>query len=92
MGRMEGKVTDESGAALPGVTVKLELPERGGGTTVKTDKKGRWAIGGIAAGTWHIDFELAGHASRRVSVQPAQRVEPAGAARGEAREGARPPA
>jgi tetratricopeptide (TPR) repeat protein len=48
--------------------VKLELPERGGGTTVKTDKKGRWAIGGIAAGTWHIDFELAGYASRRVSV------------------------
>lgn len=68
MGRMEGKVTDESGAPLPGVTVKLELPERGGGTTVKTDKKGRWAVGGIAAGTWHIDFDLAAHASRRVSV------------------------
>ena len=68
MGRMEGKVTDESGAPLVGVTVKLELPERGGGTTVKTDKKGRWAIGGIAAGTWHIDFELAGQVSRRVSV------------------------
>jgi Flp pilus assembly protein TadD len=68
MGRMEGRVTDESGAPLVGVTVKLELPERGGGTTVTTDKKGRWAVGGIAAGTWHIDFELAGHASRRVSV------------------------
>jgi Flp pilus assembly protein TadD len=69
VGRMEGKVTDESGAALPDVTVKLALPERGGGTTVKTDKKGRWALGGIAAGTWHIDFELPGHASRRVSVR-----------------------
>jgi tetratricopeptide (TPR) repeat protein len=68
MGRMEGKVTDESGAPLVGVTVRLELPERGGGTTVKTDKKGRWAIGGIAAGTWHIDFEVEGHASRKVSV------------------------
>ena len=69
VGRMEGRVTDESGAALPDVTVKLELPERGGGTTVRTDKKGRWALGGIAAGTWHIDFELPGHASRRVSVR-----------------------
>jgi tetratricopeptide (TPR) repeat protein len=68
MGRMEGKVTDESGAPLVGVTVKLDLPERGGGTVVKTDKKGRWAVGGIAAGAWHIDFELEGHASRRVSV------------------------
>ena len=68
MGRMEGRVTDDSGTPLVGVTVKLELPERGGGTTVTTDKKGRWVVGGIAAGTWHIDFELAGHASRRVSV------------------------
>jgi len=48
--------------------VKLELPERGGGTTVTTDKNGRWVLGGIAAGSWHIDFQLAGYASRKVSV------------------------
>jgi len=68
MGRMEGKVTDAAGAPLAGVSVRLELPERGGGTAVMTDKKGRWVLGGIAAGTWHIDFELAGYASRKVSV------------------------
>jgi tetratricopeptide (TPR) repeat protein len=68
MGRMEGRVTDASGAPLAGVSVKLQLPERGGGTTVTTDKKGRWVLGGIAAGSWHIDFELAGYASRKVSV------------------------
>ncbi len=68
MGRMEGRVTDASGAPLVGVSVKLELPERGGGTTLKTDKKGRWAVGGIAAGTWHIDLELEGYTSRRVSA------------------------
>jgi tetratricopeptide (TPR) repeat protein len=68
MGRMEGKVTDPSGAPLAGVSVRLELPERGGGTTVTTDKKGRWVLGGIAAGTWHVDFELAGYAGRKVSV------------------------
>jgi len=68
MGRMEGKVTDPSGAPLAGVSVRLELPERGGGTTVTTDGKGRWVLGGIAAGTWHIDFALAGYAGRKVSV------------------------
>ena len=68
MGRMEGKVTDGSGVPIADVAVKLALPERGGGTTVKTDRKGHWAVGGIAAGTWHIDFETAGYASRQVSV------------------------
>lgn len=68
MGRMQGKVTDAAGAPLAGVTVRLELPERGGGTTVTTDEKGRWVVGGIAAGTWHVDFERTGYASRKVSV------------------------
>jgi tetratricopeptide (TPR) repeat protein len=67
-GRIEGRVTDGAGAPLAGVRVRLDLPERGGGTTVATDGKGRWALGGIAAGTWHVDFELEGYASRKVSV------------------------
>lgn len=66
-GRMEGNVTDEGGAVLPNVTVKLELPERGG-TTVKTDKKGRWAIGGIAAGSWNIDFAADGYQAKSIKV------------------------
>jgi tetratricopeptide (TPR) repeat protein len=61
-GRFEGKVLDSEGKPIAGATVKLELPERGGGTTVTTDKKGRWAIGGVAAGTWNIDIEAAGYA------------------------------
>jgi tetratricopeptide (TPR) repeat protein len=65
---MEGRVTDASGAPLADVTVRLDLPERGGGTTLKTDRKGRWAVSGIAAGAWHIDFELDGYASRKISV------------------------
>ena len=68
MGRMQGKVTDAAGAPLAGVSVTLALAERGGGTTVTTDEKGRWVVGGIAAGTWHIDFERTGYASRKVSV------------------------
>ncbi len=68
MGRMQGKVTDAAGAPLAGVSVTLALAERGGGTTATTDEKGRWVVGGIAAGTWHIDFERTGYASRKVSV------------------------
>jgi tetratricopeptide (TPR) repeat protein len=68
LGRMEGKVTDAAGAPLAGVSVKLELAERGGGPVLATDKKGRWVAGGIAAGTWHIDFEGEGYATRKVSV------------------------
>lgn len=67
-GRMEGRVLDAEGKPLPGVVVKLNLPERGGGTTVKTDKKGHWAIGGITSGAWQIDFEVPGYVLKKVSV------------------------
>jgi tetratricopeptide (TPR) repeat protein len=69
MGRLEGRVTDEAGAPLVEATVKLELPERGGGAAVRTDRKGRWVLGGIAAGTWNIDVEAEGFTSRRLSVR-----------------------
>jgi tetratricopeptide (TPR) repeat protein len=69
LGRMEGRVTDASGAPLEGVTVTLELPERGGGTTLRTDSKGRWAIAGLAAGAWHIDFAGPGLVTSRTRVE-----------------------
>jgi tetratricopeptide (TPR) repeat protein len=58
-GRFEGRVLDPDGKPIEGATVKLELPGRGG-TTLKTDKKGKWAIGGVAAGRWNVDIEAAG--------------------------------
>lgn len=67
-GRMEGRVLDADGKPLPGAVVKLNLPERGGGTMLKADKKGRWAIGGIAAGAWQIDFEAPGYAVKKVTI------------------------
>jgi hypothetical protein len=62
MGRFEGKVVDSEGKPIEGAVVKLDLPSRGGGTTVKTDKKGKWALGGVAAGDWNVDVEAPGYA------------------------------
>jgi hypothetical protein len=77
-GRMEGKVLDEGGAPLEGVTLKAALPERHGETTLKTDKKGRWVLGGIVAGTWNIDFQLDGYVTKQVSVKlPSESSRPA---------------
>jgi len=68
LGRMEGRVLDADGKPIPDVTVKLDLPARGGGTALKTDKKGKWAIGGIAAGSWNIDLEAPGYTPKKISV------------------------
>lgn len=67
MGRVEGKVLDEKGAPITGASVKLARASDGGGTTLKTDKKGRWAIAGIAAGTWNADIEAGGYVSKKIS-------------------------
>lgn len=67
-GRLSGKVTDAEGNPIAGAKVKLDLPERGGGTTITTNKDGKWALGGIAAGNWQIDFEAEGYARRAISV------------------------
>jgi tetratricopeptide (TPR) repeat protein len=78
-GRFEGRVLDSEGRPIVGATVKLELPSRGGGTTVKTDKKGRWAIGGVAAGKWNVDVEAEGFAPKKGEfnlVSESARVQP----------------
>jgi len=67
MGRLAGKVTDEEGRPIEGVTVKLVLPSAGG-TEVKTDKKGEWQVGGIARGDWQIDFERPPYEGRQITV------------------------
>lgn len=68
-GRLEGKVTDVDGKPLVGVTVKLDNPERGGGPTIKTDKKGKWAMLGLVGGNWNIDFELEGYEPKAISFR-----------------------
>jgi len=67
-GRVAGKVTDESGKPLEGVVVKLFLPTADGGTEIKTNSKGEWAIAGIASGAWQVDFVKPGFETRRITI------------------------
>ncbi len=67
-GRVAGKVTDEAGKPVEGVTVKLFLPSANGGTDTKTNGKGEWVLGGVAGGLWQVDFLKQGYEARRISV------------------------
>lgn len=66
IGRLNGKVTDESGTAVDGVTIKL----RQGTDTVegKSDPKGDWVLAGVARGNWVVTFEKAGFPTKVVKV------------------------
>src|SRR6516165_7676167 len=58
---LEGKVTDESGGVLPGVTVtisspSLQTPEM----TSVTDSQGRYRFTALPAGVYEANFALSG--------------------------------
>jgi tetratricopeptide (TPR) repeat protein len=68
-GRIEGRVLDASGKPVARAKVKLNLPERrAGGPTTTTDAKGRWAVAGIAAGSWEIDYEADGYTTLKARL------------------------
>ena len=69
MGRVGGKVVDESGKPVDGVQVKAMLASAGNaGPSSKSNAKGDWAVGGIARGNWALDFSKEGYETRRISV------------------------
>jgi tetratricopeptide (TPR) repeat protein len=68
MGRVAGKVVDESGKPIEGVTVKAMLPADNRGPEVKSNAKGDWAVAGISRGAWALDFIKAGYETKNVSV------------------------
>lgn len=65
-GRLEGRVLNERGEPIVGATVQLR--RYGVGPEVKTDKKGRWAYLGLAAGSWEVDVMAAGYHEKKISV------------------------
>jgi hypothetical protein len=66
MGRLNGKVTDDSGAPVDGVLIKLR--QGSGFIEGKTDSKGQWALVGVARGNWTVSFEKGGFPTKIVKV------------------------
>jgi len=70
MGRVGGKVVDEDGKPVAGVTVKATLPRAGNrGPEGKSNARGDWAVGGIAGGEWALDFSKDGYETLSITVQ-----------------------
>jgi Flp pilus assembly protein TadD len=67
-GHMAGVVKDESGAPVEGVQVKAVKVGEKVGFTDKTNKKGEWAINGLAGGQWNLDFVRDGYETRSLTV------------------------
>ena len=71
-GRVVGYVYDEEGKPLEGVTVKLYSIKGNAGFEKITDKDGKWIAARITGGAWNVDFEMAGYAPKKISMQVSQ--------------------
>lgn len=70
MGRIAGKITDEAGKPVAGVTVKAALTSAdGAGPQATSNAKGEWVIGGIGSGQWVITFTKEGYEGARVPLR-----------------------
>lgn len=59
-GRVSGKVQDESGGVLPGVTVTVKSSETGLARTALTDAQGNYLVLNLQPGTFEVSSELEG--------------------------------
>jgi len=66
-GAIIGRVMDDQGAALPGVTVTLTLPAKGTTATVVTDATGRYRFPSIIPGRYTVEAALESFATARQS-------------------------
>lgn len=62
--RLTGRVTDGSGAALPGVSVTIASPRLERAAAVVTDGVGRYLSPALPSDTYNITFELPGFQTR----------------------------
>jgi hypothetical protein len=68
-GRAVGEVRDTAGHAIRGAIVRATNPQgHPSEITSTTDTKGRWAMIGLASGTWHFDVEAPGYFAAKTDV------------------------
>jgi len=61
---IEGKVADQGGGVLPGVSVSIASPAlQGGARSTVTDTEGQFRFAALPAGTYRVTCELAGFAT-----------------------------
>lgn len=67
--RVEGTVKNEKGEPIEGGKVLLRWGRSShGGPDLTTDKKGHFAIFGIAGGPWDVDIQAPGYQTKKISV------------------------
>jgi hypothetical protein len=67
---IEGKVADQGGGVLPGVSVSIASPAlQGGARSTVTDTEGQYRFAALPAGTYHVTYELAGFAAIKREVR-----------------------
>jgi hypothetical protein len=59
-GSVGGRLVDESGGALPGVTVSIACAASGGVIATVTDGEGSYLVPGLSGGSCSVAFELSG--------------------------------
>lgn len=72
-GRVDGYVKDQNGQPIADAKVQLARGESGGGPSIKTDKKGYWAVLGLASGSWNVDISAAGFETRKITINVSER-------------------
>ena len=67
-GSIQGTITDNTGAAIPGATVVISSPDTGYSHTLRTDGSGYFSLGPLIPGTYIEDVSTPNFQRRRITT------------------------